>query len=150
MTYVPYSYKHPSARRYVFISIGKKRIEKVVDFTPLKAKNTMNLSFGDLMADGSINYKANSNNGDILRVLATVVDILRHFTSRYPEVVIFFTGSTTERTRLYARILKTYYALFSKDFIVYGIMGTENDNKIIPFDPQSGMEYFAFLIKRIN
>jgi hypothetical protein len=150
MTYVPYSYKHPSARRYVFISIGKKRIEKVVDFTPLKAKNTMNLSFGDLMADGSINYKANSNNGDILRVLATVVDILRHFTSRYPEVVIFFTGSTTERTRLYARILKTYYALFSKDFILYGVVGTESENKVIPFDPQSGMEYLVFLIKRIN
>jgi hypothetical protein len=42
MTYVPYSYKHPSSRRYVFISVGKKRIEKVVDFVPLKAKNIMN------------------------------------------------------------------------------------------------------------
>jgi hypothetical protein len=134
----------------VFISVGKKRIEKVVDFAPLKAKNTMNLSFGDLMADGSINYKANSNNGDILKVLATVVDILRHFTSRHPEITIFFTGSTIERTRLYARILKTYYTIFSKDFIVYGIVGTANDNKIIPFDPQSEMEYLVFLIKRIT
>jgi hypothetical protein len=89
MTYVPYSYKHPSARRYVFISVGKKRIEKVVDFVPLKAKNIMNFGFGDLMDDGSINYKANSNNGDILKVLATVVDIMRHFTSRHPEIIIF-------------------------------------------------------------
>lgn len=38
MTYVPYSYKHPSARRYVFISLGKRRIEKVVEFVPLKDK----------------------------------------------------------------------------------------------------------------
>src|SRR3984957_2950886 len=98
MTYVPYSYKHPSARRYVFISVGKKRIEKVVDFVPLKAKNIMNLGFGDLMADGSINYKANS----------------------------------------------TYYDLFGKDFIVYGIKGTDDDNEIIQFDPHSNFEYLAF------
>jgi hypothetical protein len=150
MTHIPYPYKRPAARRYVFISIGKKRIEKVVDFVPLKAKNIMNLGFGDLMADGSINYKANSNNGDIIKVLATVVDILRHFTTRHPEIVIFFTGSTTERTRLYTRILKTYYALFSKDFIVYGIKGTDDDNEIIQFDPHSNIEYLAFLIKRIN
>lgn len=110
----------------------------------------MNFGFGDLMADGSINYRANSNNGDILKVLATVVDILRHFTSMHPEIILFFTGSTIERIRLYTRILKTYYALFSKDFIVYGIAGTENENKIIPFDPQSGIEYFGFLIKRIG
>jgi len=130
--------------------MGKKRIEKVVDFVPLKAKNTMNFGFGDLMADGSINYKANSNNGNILKVMATVVDIMKHFTSMHPESFIFFTGSTAERTRLYERILKTYYTLFSKDFIVYGIAGPENGNKVVPFDPQSGIEYLAFLIKRIN
>jgi hypothetical protein len=150
MAHIPYPHKRPAARRYVFISLGKKTIEKVVDFVPLKAKNIMNLGFGDLMAEGSINYKANSNNGDILKVLATVVDILRHFTSCNPEIAIFFTGSTIERTRLYARILKTYYALFSKDFIVYGITGTDDDNNVIEFDPNSNIEYLAFLIKRIN
>jgi hypothetical protein len=31
----------------------------------LEDKNIMNLGFGDLMADGSVNYKANSNNGGI-------------------------------------------------------------------------------------
>ncbi len=150
MTRIPYPYKRPAARRYIFISMGKKRIEKVVDFIPLKAKNTMNLGFGDLRPDGSINYKSNSNNGDILKVLATVVDIIKHFTSRHPDIIIFFTGSTIERTRLYARILKTYYQIFNKEFMVYGITGTDNDNEITPFDPQSGMEYLAFLIKRIN
>lgn len=72
--------------------------------------------FGDLLPDGSINDKANSNNGDILKVMATVVDILKHFTARYPGKVIYFVGSTDERTRLYGRILRTYYYSFSQEF----------------------------------
>jgi hypothetical protein len=31
MTHVPYSYKRPHSERYIFTSVGKKRIEKVVD-----------------------------------------------------------------------------------------------------------------------
>src|SRR5882672_2497428 len=113
MTLIPYAYERPHSRRYVFISDGKKRIKKVVDFIPLKAKNFMNLGFGDLLSDGSVDDKANSNNGDILKVLSTVVDILKHFTARNPGIVIFFAGTTEERTKLYARILKTYYGSFN-------------------------------------
>ena len=117
MAHIPYPYKRLQSRRYVFISIGKKRIEKVVDFVPLKTPNLMNLGFGDLLPDGSIDDKVNSNNGDILKVLATVVNILKHFTTRHPEIVIFFAGSTHDRTKLYARILKTYYTVFSQELI---------------------------------
>ena len=150
MTHVPYSYEHPHSRRYLFVSLGKKRIEKVVDFVPLKEKNLMNFGFGDLLPDGSIDDKANSNNGDILKVMATVVDILKHFTSNHPQIVIYFAGSTDERTALYARILKTYYTVFTREFSIFGIIGTEKKSKAIPFDPQANLEYLAFLIKRIN
>jgi hypothetical protein len=150
MNFDPYPYSRPSSRRYVFTSIGKGEIKKVVDFVSLKAKNFINLGFGDLQPDGSVDDKANSNNGDILKVFATIVNILKDFTSRHPEAVIFFAGSTADRTRLYGRILKTYYADFTEEFVVYAVTGTENDNYTIPFDPGDDFEFLAFLIKRIN
>jgi hypothetical protein len=76
MTHIPYSYKRPHSERYTFTSIGKKRIEKVVDFVPLGLKNIVNLGFGDLLPDGSVDDTVNSNNGDMAKVLATVIDIL--------------------------------------------------------------------------
>jgi len=87
MTHAPYTYHRIQTSRYTFVSIGKKRIEKVVDFIPLKPKNFLNLGFGDLLPNGSIDYSVNSNNGDIIKVLATVVDILRDFTGEYPEAI---------------------------------------------------------------
>jgi hypothetical protein len=150
MSRLPYPYKHPHPRRYIFTSEGKARIEKVVDFQSTGIRNVMNLSFGDLLEDGSLNDRVNSNNGDIIKVLTTVVDILKSFTSRYPDVEVFFTGSTNERTRLYARILKTYYASFSTEFSIFAITGTEIDNDPVPFDPSADLEYLGFLIKRIN
>jgi len=57
-----------------------------------------------LTPDGSIDDTVKSNNGDILKVLATVVQIARIFISQFPNAEIFFIGSTDERTRLYARI----------------------------------------------
>ena len=150
MTYVPYSYKHVALRRYIFTSVGRNEIKKVVEFVPLKAKNVMNLGFGDLLPDGSFDDKANSNNGDILKVLATAVYILKHFTTQHPEITVFFTGSTKERTRLYTRIIKTYYSLFSKEFVLYGIIATDRDNVTILFNSEAELEYLAFLIKRIN
>jgi hypothetical protein len=150
MTHVPYSYKRPHSERYVFTSVGKKRIEKVVDFVPIGIKNIMNLGFGDLLPDGSVDDTANSNNGDLIKVLATVIGILRDYTAEYPQVEIFFAGSTIERTKLYTRILKTYYLTFSKEFTISAVAGSENVNKRIPFDPMANIEYLGFLIKRID
>jgi hypothetical protein len=106
MAHIPYTYKHIQPRRYVFISVGKTTIEKVVDFVPLGMGNIVNIGFGDLLSDGCIDDKVNSNNGDIIKVLATVVDILRHFTTKYPQAEIYFQGSTENRTKLYSRILR--------------------------------------------
>jgi hypothetical protein len=150
MTHISYPYKlaHPS--RYSFISIGRKRIEKVVDFVPLGIYNLTNMGFGDLSPDGSIDDKANSNNGDIVKVLATVVEILKHFTNQYPQTEIYFEGSTVERTILYERILKTYYHIFSKEFQIGCIAESDGDINVIPYEPNSDNKYLAFLIKRIS
>ncbi|HLX65616.1 MAG TPA: hypothetical protein VKR41_01430 [Puia sp.] len=150
MTDVPYSYKRVAPRRYIFTSVGRFEIKKVVEFVPLKVRNVVNLGFGDLLPDGSFDDKANSNNGDILKVLATVVHILKYYISQNPEIAVFFTGSTKDRTRLYTRIIRTYYSLFAKEFVLYGIIETDRTTETILFNAEADLEYLAFLIKRIN
>ena len=85
-----------------------------------------------------------------MKVLATVVDILKSFISHDPNVRIYFRGSTPERTKLYARILRTYYLDFSKEFIITGISWAEDQFEAVPFDTNTDGEYHAFLIKRIS
>lgn len=101
------------------------------------------------MPDGSIDDKANSNNGDIVRVLATVVEILFDYTSKYPGIEIFFAGSTQERTKLYTRILKTYYASFSRQFTMKVIVVEEGRYTVLPFEPKADLKFAGFLIQRI-
>jgi hypothetical protein len=150
MSHVPYVYKLYSSTRYTFVSIGKTRIEKVVEFMPTGITNVINLGFGDLLPDSSIDYITVSDNGDMIKVLATVVDIVKHFTMLHPESIVYFTGSTSERTKLYTRILKTYYPIFNKVFRIYGIIKVGNDWKSILFEPVPAADFWAFLIKRIN
>lgn len=116
---------------------------------PTGINNIFNLGFGDLMPDGSIDDKANSNNGDIVRVLATVVEILFDYTSKYPGIEIFFAGSTQERTKLYTRILKTYYASFSRQFTMKVIVVEEGRYTVLPFEPKADLKFAGFLIQRI-
>lgn len=149
MTHTSYAYDQAWGDRYIFTSVGKKYIRKVVQFETTAHANIVNMGFGDLLEDSSISDTINSNNGDIVRVLATVIEILRDYTKRHPEKKIFFRGSTPERTRLYTRILKTYYNEFSKDFHITSVIEIGKDLKRFPFDPNLNTEYFAFIIKRI-
>jgi hypothetical protein len=151
MMQVSYPYKRLQSRRYGFISDGKRKIQKIVDFIPIGKRNIVSLGFGDLLPDGSIiDDKANSNNGDIIKVLATVVDILKDSTSLYPLSQVFFVGSTDERTKLYNRILKVYHAEFSKEFAILGALMIEGRIHYTPYEPESNKEYLAFLIKIIS
>jgi hypothetical protein len=145
-----YQYSRIQGTRYTFTSVGKKRIVKQVIFTPTGIHNIINMGFGDLRPDGSIDDKVNSNNGDIVRVLATTVEILSDFTSMNPNIRIFFAGSTKERTRLYARILKTHFLSFSKQFIIRVLVEEGDAYSILPFEPKAALEYSGFLIERIH
>ena len=78
------------------------------------------------------------------------IDILKHFTELEPGVTIYFEGSTIDRTKLYTRILKNYYPLFSKEFNIIGAVDLNNKRIPVLFDAKSDVEYLAFLIKRIN
>ena len=54
MTQIPYTYKHLHSKRYFFVSEGKEKIAKVVEFAPFGIEGIMNLCFGDLLPDNSI------------------------------------------------------------------------------------------------
>lgn len=142
-----YPYHQLKPTRYFFISTGQQNIEKVVDFMPSPFIGVLNLAFGDLSEDGTISDIVHSNNGDILKVMATVVNIVKHFTACYPHYKILFTGSTRERTLLYARILKMYYHEFSEDFIIKGVI--EKTEEEVLFDCQNPYLYKEFIIQKI-
>jgi hypothetical protein len=138
------------SHRYTFVSTGKIRIIKAVDFSPIGVENIYNLGFGDLLPDGSLDDTVKSNNGDILKVLSTVVHITRDFTTRFPTIEIFFIESTEERTKLYARILKMYHKDFKKEFKISGLIKKLTSYTAVPFEANNAFDYFAFLIKKID
>lgn len=90
-----------------------------------------------------------SNNGDIIKVLATVVRILKAFTLLRPGIKIIFTGSTPERMRLYQRILKMYYAEFTKEFKITGLVKADQLYNELTFNPKIVASYLAFFVQRI-
>ncbi|MBX3253285.1 MAG: hypothetical protein KF862_04005 [Chitinophagaceae bacterium] len=149
MSSPPYPYRRLQSTRYVFLSVGKSSIQKVVEFSPTPVKDVYNMGFGDVLPDGNISDRANSNNGDIVKVMATVIQILKEFTASHKHIKIYFTGSTPERIVLYRRILKTYYKIFSKEFIISALVERENKYQEVLFDMDSQEEYHAFFIKRI-
>lgn len=151
MGHPSYSFSCNKASRYTFTSEGKRRIEKIVEFTPTNINDIFNLAFGDVSPDGAINDLANSNNGDMLKVLSTIIHILEDFTTRYPHAGVFFSGSTDERTLLYMRVIKTYSTAFRTAFDIRAIIKSECGYRQIAFvEPLPDAEYIAFLIKRIS
>ncbi len=146
----PYLFERSYLTRYTFTSVGRKRIKKVVDFTDIGIENTFNLAFGDLRDDGMLDDRANSDNGDIVKVLATVIFILKDFTEDQLNAYGAFTGSTEDRMRLYTRILKSYYSIFSKEFRISAFIRTGDSYEEVAFDPKVTQDYAVFLIKRID
>jgi hypothetical protein len=148
MNTIPYLHRKDGLTRYTFLSAGRRPVEKIVEFTPLDFKNLYNLGFGDLKADGKIDDKVNSNNGDIIKVLATVIHIVQDFTETNSGAKIAFKGSTRERTVLYQRIIKTYLTTFKKDFLITALEGPVSQPRETLFDPQYKGTYLAFFVKR--
>jgi hypothetical protein len=144
----PYPYTHKTAFRYEFVSTGKTAIPKLVIFAPTPVKNVFNIAFGDLLDNDSIDDTVRSNNGDLIKVLVTIIQILKEFTKEYPYAKVIFSGSTPIGTALYRRIIKTYYIDFTNEFIISALVETKTGYSEVPFDPSSSSHYLAFLIKR--
>ena len=122
----------------------------ITTFEPTSLENVYNIGFGDLMENGSFDDKVISNNGDTLKVLATVIHIIRKFTAEYPHLKIMFLGSDPVRTALYKIIIKIYYELYAKEFLISAFIKNAGLYKEVKFEPESKQEYLVFFIKRID
>jgi hypothetical protein len=130
---------------YQFTSEGiKGSIEKIVQYSKLTIPGigtVYNLGFGDLGEDGNVSDIANSNNGDMEKVLSTVANTIYDFLEHHPNQLIFAHGSTPVRTKLYQRKLMQMLKTISTEFDLYGL-GEQGWVEFIGKE-----EYKAFLIK---
>ncbi len=130
---------------YEFISEGSKGfIKKMVVYTETSTENVYNLGFGDYEEiTNGINDLIVTNNGDSLKVLATVASTVYAFTEKYPNAWILATGSTNVRTRLYRMGITNNLAEIKIDFIVLGYNKEEQWEEFI-----IGEDYEAFLLAK--
>lgn len=129
---------------YEFVSEGPQgKISKLVIYSKTHLHNFYNLGFGDKDSEtGEINDEVVTNNGDSEKVLATVASTLYIFMDKYPDAMVFVTGSSKARTRLYRIGISNNIGLVKVDFEVFGLGG----NGWQPFEKQ--VEFEAFLVKR--
>ncbi len=127
-----------------FLSEGPKgKIEKIIQFSLVNQNNLYNLAFGDRnYLTGEIDDKVVTDNGDSLKILATVVAALYAFCDKEPEAWVYATGSTAARTRLYRMGITKYYDLVVSDFEIFGQTQSEWESF------EKGKDYQAFVVQR--
>jgi hypothetical protein len=122
-----YAFKHASRNNtFSFFSHGKRgRIKKVVQFRLIEDQ-IYNLGFGDYSDQHkALDDKVVTDNGDMEKVLATIIAIIEYFFDKNPSAGIFLTGSTTSRTRLYQIVINVHYSKLSQYFSIYGFYDEE-------------------------
>lgn len=107
------------------------------------SRNVFNLALVDVRPDGTLDDLSVSNNQDMRMVLATVVQALRVFFQNHPHGIVFFTGSTPARTRLYRAAIGLNLADAEAVFDVQGLIGNESE----PFRPNRPYEAFVIRLK---
>ena len=129
---------------FEFISEGPQgAIRKLIHFQPTYTTGLFNLAFGDKHAEtDEIDDLTVTNNGDTDKVLGTVVAALYAFFDKQPEALVYATGSTRARTRLYRMGITKFYDEMQEDFKVFGQKGQE----FHPFE--LGQEYDGFVAQR--
>jgi hypothetical protein len=128
-----------------FVSIGERgHVPKRIIFMPTEIGQVYNLAFGDIKETGEIDDYSVTDNGDRNKILATIVDVVSTYTERYPERMIYFKGSTKERTRLYRMAIGLNLEELLQTFDIYAQV--EWSDHFIRF--RKNIEIIAFLVKR--
>jgi len=129
---------------FEFISVGPKgAIRKIIHFQQTYTPGLYNLAFGDKhSATGEIDDLAVTNNGDTDKILGTVIAALYTFLDKNPEALVYATGSTPARTRLYRMGITRFYKEIQQDFYLFGRI----DKTFYEFE--IGKDYDGFLAQR--
>jgi hypothetical protein len=130
---------------FEFESIGKNgSVLKRILFMPTITPMLYNLEFGDIDETGMLDYYSISNNDDRDKILATIVKAIEIYTFKYPERLIYFSGSTKERTRLYRMAIGLNFEALSQKFEI--MVKTENEIELTAFE--KNIQATGFFIKR--
>lgn len=144
MNSTPYSIKKEKDLIFSFISIGPKgRIEKLIKYETI-SDEFYNLGFGDRKGNSwLIDDKVMSDNGDIKKVIRTVIHTIPIFFSKYPFYGLLFSGSNKKRTRTYALIIERYLDEFTKEYNIFG----GKEDIIEEFRKRQKYDFFMILKK---
>jgi hypothetical protein len=130
--------------QFEFVSEGiNGKFTKVVLIAETNYHNLYNLSLTDY--DETTNFFDDlsvSNNGDTLKILATVAQCVVYFLEQYPNGRIYATGSTLSRNRLYRMGISSNYDLIEKEYTILGQI--KQDWEIF----NKNTNYDAFLITK--
>jgi hypothetical protein len=129
------------AFRFEFESTSsEKTITKAILFQKTNLLEYYNLTLADIQPDGSNDIFSKSNNGDLEKILSTVIQTILVFLVYYPFAKVVFTGSTPSRTRLYQIVLSKELDDVKEKFEVIGF----TEEKIETF--QRNQSYLGFII----
>jgi len=130
---------------YKFVSTGPNgNIWKLLVFKKLFVDKLYNLSLLDVMPDGTLSDSHLSNNNDLRKVLATIVQVIIDYTTQFPDRNIFFQGSDDgRRISLYHKAISKHLFVLDKIFDIYGICDDGGEESF-----NSAREYTAILVKR--
>lgn len=161
--------------RFFFISYGAEKIIKVIDYQYLQQfqdHDIYNLAFGNYdLENDSIIDDANSNNGDIYKVLNTVLSSIPIFFEKYPNDKIIVQGSDStddflqsciancnrcikgncrkynQRLKIYKNYVDKHYDDLIKIYTFYG--GVKNrDNSSYLEAYEKFKDYFSVVVQK--
>lgn len=150
MNYEKYEFFLVSADLLVFqfYSEGPKGIIPIqVQFQRMNVR-MFNLVFGSLIENSTINDEANLRNHDRDKILATVAAAVSEFIGAFPDRVIFFTGSTPSRCRLYRMAIGINFDQLATSYDIFGVVFSSGKFRLERFIKNK--DYQEFIIERIK
>jgi hypothetical protein len=133
------------ALRFEFLSIGNTIVRKIVLYEYTDVENMYNLTLSDFVSEGLSTIHTVTNNGDLPKVLATVVQTLFLFFDKYPLAFVVFSGNSPSRNRLYRIVINQYFVNSDLPFDILGLY----DAGIEPFKTNIDSEGF-FISPKTN
>lgn len=131
--------------RFSFVSTGPKGdIQLFVLFKLIdEVQSIYNLELGPLNSKGEIDDLTVIANGDRNKILATVTACVFLFFKKYSSAIIYFTGSTSARTRLYQRAIHLNISQLQSELIIWGETDNREPELYVP-----GKNYDGFFVVR--
>jgi hypothetical protein len=127
-------------QRFEYLSIGQTIIRKAIAFHEMKVPFLYSLTLGDIKDDGSLSIENRSNNGDMVKNLATVYKTIEQFLTSNPRALIIFSGNTASKTRLYQMAIAKYLDHFLERYLIWGVR-CDNDQRE-PFELNQAYQGF--------